>query len=126
MATISDLHLNRVPCPGIPCANSVTECGGARRKREVRFRALGNSEGLGFLVQNGTRKSRGLCWNARGSRRAKRMVVAASPPTDDAVVVTEPLMKEDLVGYLNSGCKPKEMWRYVPQLLLLKSLVFPA
>ncbi|URE42596.1 gamma-glutamylcysteine synthetase [Musa troglodytarum] len=110
MAAISDLHLNRVPCPGIPCANSVTECSGARKKREVRFRALGNSEGLGFLVQNGARKSRGLCWNARGSRRAKRMVVAASPPTDDAVVVTEPLMKEDLVGYLNSGCKPKEMW----------------
>ncbi|CAL9199821.1 glutamate--cysteine ligase A, chloroplastic-like isoform X2 [Musa acuminata AAA Group] len=111
MATISDLHLNRVPCPGIPCANSVTECSGARRKREVRFRALGNSDGLGFLVPNGARKSRGLCWNARGSRRAKRMVVAASPPTDDGVVVTEPLMKEDLVGYLNSGCKPKEMWR---------------
>ncbi|RWW35098.1 hypothetical protein GW17_00000105 [Ensete ventricosum] len=123
MATISDLHLNRVPCPGIPCANSVTECSGARKKREVRFRALGDSE---FLVQNGARTSRGLCWNARGSRRAKRMVVAASPPTDDAVVVAEPLTKEDLVGYLASGCKPKEMWRYVPELLLLKSLVFPA
>ncbi|KAJ8479833.1 hypothetical protein OPV22_023560 [Ensete ventricosum] len=108
MATISDLHLNRVPCPGIPCANSVTECSGARKKREVRFRALGDSE---FLVQNGARTSRGLCWNARGSRRAKRMVVAASPPTDDAVVVAEPLTKEDLVGYLASGCKPKEMWR---------------
>lgn len=40
------------------------------------------------------------------------MVVAASPPMDDAVVATEPLTKEDLIGYLASGCKPKEKWRF--------------
>lgn len=46
-----------------------------------------------------------------GQRRGHRVTVAASPPTEDAVIVTEPLTKEDLVGYLASGCKPKEKWR---------------
>lgn len=39
------------------------------------------------------------------------IIVAASPPTEDAVVVAEPLTKEDLVAYLASGCKSKEKWR---------------
>lgn len=43
--------------------------------------------------------------------KRKQMVVAASPPREDAVVSAEPLSKEDLVDYLASGCKPKEMWR---------------
>lgn len=38
--------------------------------------------------------------------------VAASPPTEDAVIDTEPLTKEDLVAYLASGCKTKEKWRF--------------
>lgn len=46
------------------------------------------------------------------SRRGNNVIVAASPPTDDAVVSTEPLTKEDLVAYLASGCKPKENWRF--------------
>ncbi|XP_056174221.1 glutamate--cysteine ligase, chloroplastic [Syzygium oleosum] len=48
------------------------------------------------------------------SGRCKRRrwgIVAASPPTEDVAVATEPLTKEDLVGYLASGCKPKEKWR---------------
>ncbi|XP_035830216.1 glutamate--cysteine ligase, chloroplastic isoform X2 [Helianthus annuus] len=44
-------------------------------------------------------------------RRGDKVIVAASPPTDDASPSTEPLTKEDLVGYLASGCKPKENWR---------------
>lgn len=55
------------------------------------------------LVLNVFRRSRNL---------GQRLVVAASPPTEDAVVMTEPLTKEDLVGYLASGCKPKEKWRF--------------
>lgn len=47
-----------------------------------------------------------------GSKRGDRVIVAASPPTEDAVVITEPLTKKDLVDYLASGCKPKEKWRY--------------
>lgn len=47
----------------------------------------------------------------KGSRKRCNLVVAASPPTEDAVVDTEPLTKEDLVNYLVSGCKPKENWR---------------
>ncbi|KAG6419482.1 hypothetical protein SASPL_121704 [Salvia splendens] len=46
-----------------------------------------------------------------GSRHGRQVTVAASPPTEDAVISTEPLTKEDLVGYLASGCKPKENWR---------------
>ncbi|KAJ7944917.1 Glutamate--cysteine ligase, chloroplastic [Quillaja saponaria] len=46
-----------------------------------------------------------------GSRRVHGGIVAASPPTEDAVVVADPLTKDDLVQYLASGCKPKENWR---------------
>ncbi|KAJ4977304.1 hypothetical protein NE237_002410 [Protea cynaroides] len=46
-----------------------------------------------------------------GCKRGCNLIVAASPPTEDAVIATEPLTKEDLVGYLASGCKPKEKWR---------------
>ncbi|CAI5525915.1 unnamed protein product [Closterium sp. Naga37s-1] len=49
------------------------------------------------------------------SRQRRRVggrgVVAASPPTEDVEVRTEPLTKEDLVNYLRSGCKPKDKWR---------------
>ncbi|AQK78995.1 gamma-glutamylcysteine synthetase1 [Zea mays] len=44
-------------------------------------------------------------------RRGRGGAVAASPPTEEAVQMTEPLTKEDLVAYLVSGCKPKENWR---------------
>ncbi|XP_038688070.1 glutamate--cysteine ligase, chloroplastic-like [Tripterygium wilfordii] len=46
-----------------------------------------------------------------GLRRINQLVVAASPPTEDAVIAAEPLTKEDLVAYLASGCKPMEKWR---------------
>ncbi|XP_020539645.1 glutamate--cysteine ligase, chloroplastic [Jatropha curcas] len=45
------------------------------------------------------------------SKRGNQVIVAASPPIEDAVIATEPLTKEDLVGYLASGCKSKEQWR---------------
>ena len=45
-------------------------------------------------------------------KRGHRSIVHASPPTEDAVIATEPLTKEDLVGYLASGCKTKEKWRF--------------
>lgn len=46
-----------------------------------------------------------------GCKQRHQVIVAASPPTEDAVVATEPLTREDLIGYLASGCKPKEKWR---------------
>lgn len=53
--------------------------------------------------------------NLEGSKQRLRLrrqvIVAASPPTEDVVVAAEPLTKEDLIGYLASGCKPKEKWR---------------
>ncbi|CAB4279912.1 unnamed protein product [Prunus armeniaca] len=46
-----------------------------------------------------------------GQRQRRSAIVAASPPTEAAVIASEPLTKEDLIGYLASGCKPKENWR---------------
>lgn len=52
-------------------------------------------------------------YNARVGKMKPRpsVIVAASPPTEAAVIATEPLTKEDLIGHLASGCKPKEKWR---------------
>ncbi|KAL6549990.1 glutamate--cysteine ligase [Orobanche minor] len=54
-------------------------------------------------------------WSLDGTevrkRRGQWVTVAASPPTEDTVAASEPLTREDLVGYLASGCKPKEKWR---------------
>ncbi|KAK9281756.1 hypothetical protein L1049_004661 [Liquidambar formosana] len=58
-----------------------------------------------------------LSWNSAKTRRVgckrghRGIVVAASPSTEAAVIATEPLTKEDLVGHIASGCKPKEKWR---------------
>lgn len=52
-------------------------------------------------------------------QRGRQVIVASSPPTEEIVIATEPLTKEDLVAYLASGCKPKEKWRCVFQLLLV-------
>lgn len=62
-----------------------------------------------------SKTTQNMCVDANGvkSRRGNKAIVAASPPTDDAVVSTEPLTKEDLVAYLSSGCKPKENWRFL-------------
>ncbi|XP_074567854.1 glutamate--cysteine ligase A, chloroplastic [Curcuma longa] len=103
MATVCGLHVARVRCSGVLSASSEPE-GGALRQREIRARG-NSSEGFGF---HGKRKFRGFRFV---SGRGKSVVVAASPPTDDAVIMTEPLTKDDLVGYLASGCKPKEKWR---------------
>ncbi|KAG8374892.1 hypothetical protein BUALT_Bualt10G0042900 [Buddleja alternifolia] len=54
-------------------------------------------------------------WSLDGTalvqRRGRLVTVAASPPTEDTVIATEPLTREDLIDYLASGCKPKEKWR---------------
>lgn len=55
--------------------------------------------------------SRTLSTKSR-SRRGHQLIVAASPPTEEAVVATEPLTREDLIAYLASGCKSKDKWRY--------------
>ncbi|KAF5197789.1 Glutamate--cysteine ligase [Thalictrum thalictroides] len=50
-------------------------------------------------------------FHAVRTKRGHHLIVAASPPTEDAVIATQPLTREDLVTYLASGCKPKEQWR---------------
>ena len=63
--------------------------------------------------RNSVKKTSFLCSDIVKSERSRRLctIFAASPPIDDPVVAAEPLTKEDLVGYLMSGCKPKENWR---------------
>lgn len=50
--------------------------------------------------------------SVKKSKRGHGLIVAASPPTEEAVVATEPLTREDLIAYLASGCKTKDKWRY--------------
>lgn len=73
-----------------------------------------NFAGLSSLSCNSAKKKNTLHTDCGklGRKRGHHVVVAASPPTDDAVIVAEPLTKEDLVEYLASGCKTKEKWRY--------------
>ncbi|KAF3660845.1 Glutamate--cysteine ligase, chloroplastic [Capsicum annuum] len=68
--------------------------------------------GLDISSLNSSRRVQGNYLNRIGveRRRGGLAIVAASPPTEDAVVAAEPLTKEDLVGYLASGCKSKEKW----------------
>ncbi|CAH2078192.1 unnamed protein product [Thlaspi arvense] len=49
--------------------------------------------------------------SVKRSKRGHQLIVAASPPTEEAVVATEPLTREDLIAYLASGCKSKDKWR---------------
>ena len=74
-----------------------------------------NCVSLSSLSWNSAKRAKFLCLNSfkKGLPRRFRTIVAASPPTEDAVIAAEPLTKEDLVGYLASGCKPKEQWRWV-------------
>lgn len=60
---------------------------------------------------NRTRTTLRLNLDSSGIQHKRGHFVAASPPTEDAVIATEPLTKEDLVTYLASGCKTKEKWR---------------
>ncbi|KAA8522403.1 hypothetical protein F0562_013236 [Nyssa sinensis] len=69
--------------------------------------------GLPSLAWNSSKTTQSLHLDGAGlgCKKGHRLIVAASPPTEDAAIAMEPLTKEDLVGYLASGCKPKEKWR---------------
>eukprot|EP00850_Spirogloea_muscicola_P007927 SM000041S15486 [mRNA] locus=s41:344872:351336:- [translate_table: standard] len=52
-------------------------------------------------------------WGPAGARPRRRLaVVSASPPTEDVAVAAAPLTIDDMVGYLKSGCKPKDKWSF--------------
>lgn len=80
--------------------------------------------GLHFSSSSSAKPTQILRFDGTGRKLkgANLIIVAASPPTEDAMVVAEPLTKEDLVGYLASGCKPKEKWRFIFYLLLVLSI----
>ncbi|GAA0148862.1 ligase [Lithospermum erythrorhizon] len=79
---------------------------GASKVKEVRF-------GLCFSSVESSKATQSLYADGAriGSRRGNKSIVAASPPTEDAVVAADPLTKQDLIDYLASGCKSKEKWR---------------
>ncbi|KAK4843416.1 hypothetical protein QYF36_007820 [Acer negundo] len=67
--------------------------------------------GLTNNIEAAVSFSSSSCYSTRKPRRGYRIIVAGSPPTEPAVIATEPLTKEDLVNHLASGCKPKQNWR---------------
>ncbi|KAL5551646.1 hypothetical protein UlMin_001822 [Ulmus minor] len=78
----------------------------------VIFNMENNAEGFSSLSCNSFKKKNlRIGYAGVGRKQRHRMIVSASPPTEDAVIVTEPLTKDDLVAYLASGCKPKQDWR---------------
>ncbi|XP_010920822.1 glutamate--cysteine ligase, chloroplastic isoform X1 [Elaeis guineensis] len=109
MAIASRLPLNQIHRSEMFNYASGVECNAMLKERQLRVR--GSVAGSSNVARNVERRLQGLRFDAVASRRGQRMVVAASPPTEDALVMTEPLTKEDLVWYLASGCKPKEKWR---------------
>ncbi|KAK4400815.1 Glutamate--cysteine ligase, chloroplastic [Sesamum angolense] len=86
--------------------NSISSTMGTAKNKEICF---------GFRPASQSFLKAAQSWSVDGTevqrKRGHWVTVAASPPTEDAVIATEPLTKEDLVGYLASGCKPKENWR---------------
>ena len=74
------------------------------KEKSVRFSSLSYNNGK--IARIFPLETAGL-----QNKRRNSVIVAASPPTEDAVIATEPLKKEDLVGYLASGSKTKEKWR---------------
>ncbi|KAL0283673.1 UNVERIFIED_CONTAM: Glutamate--cysteine ligase, chloroplastic [Sesamum angustifolium] len=87
--------------------NSISSTMGTAKNKEICF---------GFRLAPQSFLKAAQSWSVDGTevqrKRGHWVTVAASPPTEDAVIATEPLTKEDLVGYLASGCKPKENWRF--------------
>ncbi|KAH9318663.1 hypothetical protein KI387_020432 [Taxus chinensis] len=63
------------------------------------------------LLYGGVKRPNCLDDNYVHGKRGNLLVAAASAPTEDVAVTTEPLTKQDLVAYLASGCKPKDKWR---------------
>ncbi|VFQ83959.1 unnamed protein product [Cuscuta campestris] len=84
-------------------------CNGVMRNN-VRTTLQANGVSLGYCSSN-RRRGLHLDFSGSGTRRQCKLIVAASPPTEDSATAAEPLTKEDLVGYLASGCKTKEKWR---------------
>lgn len=66
---------------------------------------------LGGLVSGGGLRSSGGERTGMPRKRSLCIVAASPPKKDDGIRSGEPLTKQDLVGYLASGCKPKERWR---------------
>ncbi|CAL5356134.1 unnamed protein product [Camellia sinensis] len=81
-----------IPCENVRCKPGYTLVSNKMKETCASFLSLpSNSE----------------VWHKRGHRA----IVNAASATEAAVIATEPLTKEDLVGHHASGCKPKENWR---------------
>nr|GME17432.1 glutamate--cysteine ligase, chloroplastic [Ipomoea batatas] len=99
------MHSEVVKCKG--GCNSVVNSMEMFKRNEIFF-------GFSSSSRSSSKGMQGLrldCSGAGSRRGHGGLTVAASPPTEDVVTAAEPLTKEDLVGYLASGCKTKEKWR---------------
>ncbi|GMP96268.1 hypothetical protein CsSME_00044984 [Camellia sinensis var. sinensis] len=81
-----------IPCENVRCKPGYTLVSNKMKETCASFLSLPSNSGV---------------WHKRGHRA----IVNAAPATEAAVIATEPLTKEDLVGHHASGCKPKENWR---------------
>ncbi|CAL5429881.1 unnamed protein product [Camellia sinensis] len=81
-----------IPCENVRCKPGYTLVSNKMKETCACFLSLPSNSGV---------------WHKRGHRA----IVNAAPATEAAVIATEPLTKEDLVGHHASGCKPKENWR---------------
>jgi len=109
MALLSQAGGSYTVTSGPVCSKTGTKAvsGGVRNLDVLRMKeAFGSS-----YCRSLSTKSM-LFHSVKRSKRGHQLIVAASPPTEEAVVATEPLTREDLIAYLASGCKTKDKYRY--------------
>ncbi|CAN6487388.1 unnamed protein product [Victoria cruziana] len=94
-----------------PACCDMTYLGKCVLRRDKFFNAEDGLRNLSCLSWSSEKKHVTSFCSYTGHRRLGSTIIAASPPTEDVAVAAEPLIKEDLISYLSSGCKPKENWR---------------
>ncbi|KAL7165352.1 hypothetical protein ACSBR2_041112 [Camellia fascicularis] len=93
-----------IPCENVRCIPGYSLVSNKMKETCTSFLSI---------PSNSTKTMQSLHLDSSGVwyKRGHRAIVNAAPPTEDAVIATEPLTKEDLVRHHASGCKTKENWR---------------
>ncbi|KAG7621478.1 Glutamate--cysteine ligase GCS2 [Arabidopsis suecica] len=109
MALLSQAGGSYTVVPSGVCSKTGTKAvvsGGVRNLDVLRMK-----EAFGSSYSRSLSTKSMLLHSVKRSKRGHQLIVAASPPTEEAVVATEPLTREDLIAYLASGCKTKDKYR---------------
>ena len=109
MALLSQAGGSYTVVPSGVCSKAGTKAvvsGGVRNLDVLRMK-----EAFGSSYSRSLSTKSMLLHSVKRSKRGHQLIVAASPPTEEAVVATEPLTREDLIAYLASGCKTKDKYR---------------